>query len=100
MDIQGEIAEAIVGALRESAAVDDWAAAVMPIVERAQAEAQAEVLVKVAENADELQHTREEVRERIYDGYSVDWARGYDEACAEIAKWARGEIEIEGKTND
>ena len=71
-------------------------AAIMPLVRRAQAEAEKAVLVKVAENAEELQHAREEVRERIYNGYSVDWSDGYDAACGDIAKWARRLIENEG----
>lgn len=37
--MQEEIALAIVEALRKSARVEDWAAAVMPLVKRAQAEA-------------------------------------------------------------
>lgn len=50
-------------------------------------------LVKVAECAEGFQHARAEVRERIYEGYSVDWSEGYDSACGNIAEWAGLEIE-------
>ena len=100
MAIEEEIAQTIAEALfakikrpPNAGMVVHLAAAIIPLVRKAQAEAAAEVLAEVAENADELQHTREEVRQRIYEGYSVEWSDGYDAACGDIAKWARRCIE-------
>ncbi|MBG9885324.1 hypothetical protein ABE10_01705, partial [Bacillus toyonensis] len=79
-DIRGEIARTLAEWTEDGPAeawlvevYEDAADALMPLIRRAQAEARGEILGRVAETAIELQHTREEVRERIRDGQSADW---------------------------
>lgn len=51
---------------------------------------EAAVRAQIAADIENLEHTREEVRERQVVGYSVVWAEGYDEAVTDAARIAAG----------
>lgn len=49
----------------------------------------AEERERIARNIEALEHTRDEVRDRIRGGFSVDWSSGFDSAVADAARVAR-----------
>lgn len=50
-----------------------------------------QVREQVAREIEDLEHDRDEMRERLAQGLSATWAAGYDNAVHDAARIARGE---------